>query len=37
MQKDSNDFMNMVKNVGIPSDALLVTADVAGLCPSTGK
>ena len=34
---DSNDFMNKVKsiwNIDIPNDALLVTADVAGLYPS---
>ena len=29
--KDSNDFMNKVKNIEIPNDALLVTADIIGL------
>ena len=32
--KDSNDFMNKVKNIDILNDALLVTADVVGLYPS---
>ena len=32
--KDSNDFKTKVKNINIPNDALLVTADVAGLYPS---
>ena len=32
--KDSNDFMNKVKNIDIRDDALLVTADVIGLYPS---
>ena len=31
--KDSNDFMNKVKNIDIPNDAMLVTSDVIGLCP----
>ena len=29
--KDSNNFMNKFKNVDIPNDALLVTADAVGL------
>ena len=33
--KDSNDFMNKVKNIDIPNNALLVTADVVGLYPGT--
>ena len=32
--KDSNDFMNKVKNIDIPNDTLLVTADVVRLYPS---
>ena len=32
--KDSNDFMNKVKNIEISSDAVLVTADIIGLYPS---
>ena len=32
--KDSNNFINKVKNIDIPNDALLVTADVVGLYPS---
>ena len=32
--KDPNDFMNKVKNIDIPNDALLVTADAVGLYPS---
>ena len=32
--KDSNDFKSKIKNIDIPNDALLVTADVAGLYPS---
>ena len=32
--KDSNDFKNKIKNIDIPNDALLVTADVVGLYPS---
>ena len=32
--KDSNDFMHKVKNIDIPNDAMLVTADVIGLYPS---
>ena len=30
--KDSNLFINKVKNIDIPNDALLITADVVGLC-----
>ena len=34
--KDSNDFIRKTKNLkDIPQDALLVTADVVGLYPST--
>ena len=29
--KDSNDFKSKIKNIDIPNDALLVTADVVGL------
>ena len=32
--KDSNDFKSKIKNIDIPNDALLVTADVVGLHPS---
>ena len=32
--KDSNDFMNKVKNIDIPNDAFLVTPDVVGLYSS---
>ena len=32
--KDSNDFKSKIKNIDIPNDALLVTADVIGLHPS---
>ena len=32
--KDSNDFKSKIKNIDIPNDALLVTADVVGLYPS---
>ena len=32
--KDFNDFMNKVKNIDIPNDALVVTADAVGLYPS---
>ena len=33
--KDSNDFMHKIRDLkDIPNDALLVTADVAGLYPS---
>ena len=32
--RDSNDFKNKIKNVKIPNNALLVTADVVGLYPS---
>ena len=32
--KDSNDFMNTVKNIEVSNDALLVTADIIGLYPS---
>ena len=31
--KDSNDFKSKIKNIDIPNDALLVTADVVGLYP----
>ena len=31
--KDSNDFISKVKNINIPNDALLVTADVVLLYP----
>ena len=30
--KDSNDFINNVKNIDFLNDAVLVTADVVGLC-----
>ena len=34
--KDSNDFINKIKNLkNIPSNSILVTADVVGLYPST--
>ena len=29
--KDSNDFKGKIKNINIPKDALLVTADFVGL------
>ena len=29
--KDSNDFKGKIKNIDIPNDALLVTADFVGL------
>ena len=32
--KDSNNFKSKIKNIDIPNDALLVTADVVGLYPS---
>ena len=32
--KDSNDFKSKIKKIGIPNDALLVTADAVGLYPS---
>ena len=32
--RDSNDFKNKIKNIKIPNNALLVTADVVGLYPS---
>ena len=32
--KDSKDFKRKIKNIDIPNDALLVTADVVGLNPS---
>ena len=32
--KHSNDFKSKIKNIDIPNDALLVTADVVGLYPS---
>ena len=32
--KDSNDFIIKVKNIDIPNDVLLVTADVVGLYSS---
>ena len=33
--KDTNDFLEKLKNLGIiPSNAILVTADVVGLYPS---
>ena len=32
--KDSNDFMNKVKNIEISNDSLQVTADIIGLYPS---
>ena len=32
--KDSNDFKSKIKNIDIPNDALLVTADVVGIYPS---
>ena len=32
--KDSNDFKSKIKNISIPNDALLVTANVVGLYPS---
>ena len=32
--KDSNDFMNKVKNIDIPNDAFLVTLDVVELYSS---
>ena len=32
--KDSNDFKSKIKNIDIPNDALLLTADVVGLYPS---
>ena len=32
--KDSNDFKSKIKNIDIPNDDLLVTADVVGLYPS---
>ena len=32
--KDSNDFMNKVKNIEISNDSLLVIADIRGLYPS---
>ena len=32
--KDSNDFKSKIRNIDIPNDALLVTADVVGLYPS---
>ena len=31
--KDSNYFKSKIININIPNDALLVTADVVGLCP----
>ena len=31
--KDSNDFISKIKNIDIPNDAVLVTADVVGLYP----
>ena len=34
--RDSNDFINKIKNLkNIPSNSILVTADVVGLYPST--
>ena len=33
--KDSNNFLHKIRNLeDIPNDALVVTADVVGLCPS---
>ena len=33
--KDSSDFLKKIKSIGkIPEGAILVTADVIGLCPS---
>ena len=32
--KDSNDFKIKIKNINVPNDALVVTADVVGLWPS---
>ena len=32
--KDSNDFEYKIRNIDIPNDALLVTADIVGLYPS---
>ena len=32
--KDSNNFKSKIKNINIPNDALLVTADVVGLYPN---
>ena len=32
--KDSNDFESKIRNINIPNDALLVTADIVGLYPS---
>ena len=32
--KDSNDFKSKIKNIDIPNDALLLTADVVGLYPN---
>ena len=32
--KDSNNFKSKIKNINIPHDALLVTADVVGLYPN---
>ena len=32
--KNSNDFKSKIKNIDIPNDDLLVTADVVGLYPS---
>ena len=32
--KDSNDFKSKIKNINVPNDALVVTADVVGLWPS---
>ena len=31
--KDTNDFIKKVKNIYIPNDTLLVTAEVVGLHP----
>ena len=31
--KDSIDFKSKIKNIDVPNDAILVTADVFGLCP----
>ena len=31
---DSNDFKSKIKNIDIPNDALLITADIVGLYPS---
>ena len=32
--KDTADFQDKIKNLRVPKDAFLVTADVAGLCPN---